>query len=327
MEDGFFIIGVFVFMFILWLATGGPTHPLSFAGPVLHTTISSGGNARYNGSGAFRVSYFPSTNKKQSTPRASNEQIEQKISQVSRQVRELSNGVSNAVLFGTPSPYKGEVFLNHFVWGAGSSNPNREYVVLHVSSDAPHSVDISGWSLESGTTGKKAIIPKGTEVPRSGIINAGAPIIISPGDKAIISSGQSPIGASFEENVCTGYLAQYQSFYPQLPRICPTPESELRKFYRPQPYSRDLACITKVQNIQRCTLVGTIPQGLTTSCSTLLTTYMNYNGCTNAHEHDVGFLGDTWRVYLGRTNNMWRARYETVKLLDAHGKTVDMFSY
>lgn len=314
-------------MFILWLVTGGPTHPLSFAGPVLHTTISSGGSARYSGSGASRVSYFSSTKRKINTSRASNKQIEQKISQVSRQVHELSRGVSSAVLFGTPSPYRGKVFLNHSVWGAGSSNPNMEYIVLHVSSDAPRGVDISGWRLKSGTTGKEAIIPRGTEVPRSGIINAGTHIIISPGDEAIITSGQSPIGASFQENICTGYLAQYQSFYPPLPRVCPTPNSELKKFYRPQPYSKDLACIKKVQNIQRCTLVGTIPQGLTTSCSTFLTTYMNYNGCVSSHENDAGFLSDTWRIYLGRTNSMWRPRYETVELLDAKGKTVDMFSY
>lgn len=320
MEDSTFIIGIFAFMFLLWLVTGGPTRPLSFAGPVLHTTISTGGAIHYSGSGATE-------NGRQKSTRPSNSQIEQKLSQINRQVQNLSQGVRNAVSFGTPSPYRGKVFLENFVSGAGSINPEREYVVLNVSSNVPVGIDISGWKLESGTTGKEAIIPKGTKIPRSGIINAATPIVVTSGERVLISSGQSPIGASFQENVCTGYFAQYQSFYPALPRICPTPDNELKKFYRPQPYSRDLACIQKVQNIQRCTLVGTIPQGLTTSCSTFLTNYMNYNGCVSAHENNGSFLGNTWRVYLGRTQSMWRTQYETIKLLDAQGKTVDMFSY
>ncbi len=327
MEDGFFIIGVFAFMFVLWIVTGGPTRPLSLAGPVLYTTISSGGTARYTGATIPRSGYFYSSNGKHTTQYENNKQIAQKIYQINQQVNQLSNGVSNAVLFGTPSPYRGEVFLNNSVWGAGSSNPSKEYLILRVSSDAPRPVNISGWHLESATTGKEMTIPKGTEVPNSGVINAVQPIIISPGDKAIISSGQSPIGASFRENVCTGYFAQYQSFHPSLPLICPTPESELKNFYGKQQYNKNVACIKKVQNIQRCTLVGTIPQGLTTSCTTFLTDYMNYNGCINVHKNDIGFLGSTWRVYLGRTNNMWRSNHEIVKLLDAQGKTVDMFSY
>ncbi len=321
MEDSTFILGIFAFMFLLWLITGGPTRPLSFAGPVLHTTISTGGAINYRGSGT----HF--TNGQQRSPRADKSQIEQKISQINRQVQNLSKGVRHAVLFGSSSPYRGKVSLGDFVSGAGSTNPDKEYITLYVSSNINRGIDISGWKLESKTTGKVAIIPKGTNIPRSGIINAANPIVVTAGQRVIISSGQSPIGASFQENVCTGYFTEYQSFYPSLPRICPTPQNELKKFYRPQPYTRDLACIKKVQNIQRCTLIGTIPQGLTTSCSTFLTNYINYNGCVNAHEHDVSFLGNTWRIYLGRTQSMWRPQYETVKLLDAQGKTVDMFSY
>ncbi len=323
MEDSTFIIGIFIFMFILWIITGGPTRPISFAGPVLHTTISTGGVVGYKGSGAPSFS----ARKRQKLSHTSNTQVEQKLSQVNKQVQRLSKGVRRAVLFGASSPYRGKISLEHFVSGAGSINPDKEYVVLSVSSNIRGGIDISGWSLESETTGKEASIPKGTTIPRSGIINAITPIVVTSGERIIISSGQSPIGASFQENICTGYLTQYQSFYPSLPRVCPTPQNELKKFYRPQPYTRDLACIKKVQNLQRCTLVGTIPQGLTTSCSTFLTNYMNYNGCVSAHEHDIGFLGNTWRVYLGRTRSMWRPRYETIKLLDAQGKTVDMFSY
>ena len=55
--------------------------------------------------------------------------------------------------------------------------------------------------------------------------------------------------------------------------------------------------------------------------------YFNYNGCVDAHKNDADFMGNTWRVYLGRSSSMWRTKNELVKLLDKDGKTVDAFSY
>ena len=46
-SDGLFFLGVIAFFFILWFATGGPTRPMSFAGPYITPitdvgTVSSG---------------------------------------------------------------------------------------------------------------------------------------------------------------------------------------------------------------------------------------------------------------------------------------------
>ncbi len=326
MDDAVFFVGFFAFIFVLWLISGGPTRPISFAGPVLHTTVSYGGTTSSN-SRLPHIHYRYNSAQKSKTQNTDNRQIEQKLSTINTQISNLSKEVGKNVAFGIASPYRGDVTLNHYISGAGSSNPDREYIILRVSESASSPVTISGWRLESGTTGKAAIIPKGTKIPRSGIVNPSMPIVINPGEEAIISSGQSPIGASFQENICTGYFTQYQSFYPSMPLVCPIPKKELERNYQPQPYSRDLTCITYVQHIRRCTLAATIPSNLTTSCSIFLTDYINYNGCVTAHQNNIGFLGNTWRIYLGRTSSMWRKRYETVILRDAKGRTVDMFSY
>ncbi|HEX8946633.1 MAG TPA: hypothetical protein VF829_00245 [Candidatus Paceibacterota bacterium] len=303
MSDTFFILGIFGFVFLLWLSGGGPNRPLSFAGPVLrgsnslyiqtpgtlYTSTSTGAGSRFGSSNIFGE-----------TP--------------------------SAAAFGTPSTHRGTVTLSHYVSDAAATDPAHEYVTIRLSSDASAPVDISGWRLVSDTSGASATIPKGTEVPRSGLINATQPIVLNPGDLATVSSGRSPIGASFRENLCIGYFAQYQPFYPPLPITCPTPYDELKSYYGENP-ERDTACIAYTQGLNRCTLVATPPVNLSGTCASFLTTHINYHGCVNAHENDPHFKGITWRVYLGRDKSMWHKQYEVVRLLDADGKTVDMFSY
>ncbi len=325
MDDAYLFLGLFAFVFIIWVTTGGPSQPLSFAGPVLTTRISSNGIS-YSGGSHF----LPSTPGVSYINHRSGSltlgTISEQVQQVSNRVNSLSKKVTQTVAFGTPSPYRGKVFMNHYVTNADASNPSKEYITIRVAANATGPIDISGWHIKSGATGKSATIPRGTEVPRSGLINAIQPIEIAPGDRAIISSGSSPIGASFRENTCIGYFAQYQSFYPSLPLICPTPYNELKKFYGLD-YIRDSACITYVRSLNRCTLVASPPVNMTSTCSAFLTNYLNYNGCVSAHQNDANFKGNTWRIYLGRNDSMWRKQYEVVKLLDAQGKTVDMFSY
>jgi hypothetical protein len=112
------------------------------------------------------------------------------------------NDAIEAAAFGPSSMYRGDVTMSHSVRSAGSSNPQQEYLQLSVSSRADGPISISGWRVVSDVSGNGAVIPQGTEVPRSGTINASQPIVLQPGDRAIITSGRSPIGASFRENVC-----------------------------------------------------------------------------------------------------------------------------
>lgn len=314
-HDAWFFIGVFVFIFLIWIATGGPLHPLAFAGPSLSLPGVLGGGT-----------YL-------SLPRAP-----------------LSIGDSNTALpgsssgsdysgntgtaqflpgntaFGAPSPYRGKVVMNHYVSGAGSSDPNSEYIQLRVSQDAGVPVDLTGWVLMSEATGASMAIPKGTEVPSSGVVNQVQDLILDPGEQALLISGRSPIGASFRENRCIGYYATFQKFSPSLPMNCPAASDELSRFYGPD-YIRDASCIEYVNTVGRCQAVLTPPTTVSPSCQSFFISHLNYNGCVDAHKSDRDFLGDTWRIYLGRTNAMWRSQHEIVKLLDIKGNTVDAFSY
>lgn len=306
-HDAWFFIGIFVFIFLVWIATGGPTNPISFTGPTLSQPGALGGGTylelpkapfsigggNYNlpgSSGSGGSSPFPSD-----------------------------------IAFGNPSPYRDVVRVNHYVTGAASSEPTNEYLEISVSHNANGPVSISGWKLQSDVSGTSAIIPKGTEVPVSGTIGAAEDVVLAPGSRAYLITGRSPIGASFRENKCIGYFATYQTFYPRLPMSCPVPSDELEVKYPNS--SRDPGCIDYVETIPRCQVTLTPPAGASGSCKSFVIDNLNYNGCISSHRSDKDFLGDTWRVYLGRSSSMWRTKREIVRLLDSSGKTVDAFSY
>ncbi|OGG40853.1 hypothetical protein A2118_01650 [Candidatus Kaiserbacteria bacterium GWA2_50_9] len=314
MHDAWFFIGVFVFIFLIWIATGGPLHPLAFTGPRLAQPQELGGGTYLQ------------------LPRASFG-IGNSSARLVSSSEEGRSGESSPVptfvggsAFGTPSPYRNTVSLDHYVSGAGSTDPKNEYVVVSINQDVGVPINLSEWRLVSDATGNSTAIPKGTETPIAGTVNAAQDIVLSPGMRAIIVSGQSPIGASFRENKCIGYFSTFQTFYPSLSQNCPVPSDELAAFYGTG-YIRDPFCIDYVNRLSRCHVALTPPAGASGSCQNFLVKYLNYSGCVDTHKNDNDFLGNTWRVYLGRSGPMWRKTHELVKLLDVNGKTVDAFSY
>lgn len=315
-HDAWFFIGVFVFIFLIWIATGGPLHPIAFTGPKLALPGALGGGTYLSlprapyGVGGSNIS-LPGSSSGGS----------------------VSNGPAGTLptfvggsVFGTPSPYRNIVSMSHYISGAGSADPRNEYVEISVSQNAGIPINLSEWTLVSDASGSSIIIPKGTEVPTSGVVNAAQDIVLSPGERAILISGKSPIGASFRENRCIGYFSTFQNFSPPLPQNCPVPSSELSSFYGTD-YIRDASCIEYVNKLSRCQVALSPPVNVSGACQSFSVKYFNYNGCVDAHKNDADFNGDTWRIYLGRTNSMWRTKNELVKLLDVNGKTVDAFSY
>ena len=317
-NDAWFFIGVFVFIFLVWAATGGPTRPISFTSPLLSQPEELGGGTYLH----FPRASFGIGGSYISLPGSSDGGS---VSSYSSNNAPLPVLVGGGV-FGTPSPYRGLVNMNHYVSGAGSSEPENEYVEIAVSQNAGVPVNLSGWTLVSDASGKSAVIPKGTEVPTSGTVNASEDIVLTPGTRALVISGRSPIGASFRENKCIGYFSTFQKFSPPLPQNCPAPGDELATFYGSN-LIRDPSCIDYVKTLSRCQVTLSPPVSMSGTCQSFLVKYLNYNGCVTAHRSDTNFIGDTWRIYLGRTTPLWRTRNEVVKLLDAQGKTVDAFSY
>lgn len=316
-SDLFFFLGIFLFIFVVWVGTGGPSRPVSWAGPFLSPPSPLGSGQAY---------FLPNAHFQIGTAigGGSSGDVQNSINQTQDEVDRLKQQAAEAIAFGEPSPYRGIITFDRYVSGPTQTDARSESVTLRLSSRAVSKISISGWKLLSAPTGAFALIPQGTEVPRSGIVNASEPIFLSPGSQAIITSGRSPIGASFRENLCIGYFGQYQTFSPSLPNTCPLPEDEFDRWYG-NPDSND-TCRAFVKAIPRCTMVTGIPPALS-SCAPFVTNYLNYNGCVLAHQSERGFLGDTWRVFLGRDTGLWKAKYETIKLLDADGKTVDSWSY
>lgn len=317
MHDAWFFVGVFVFIFLIWIATGGPLRPLSFAGPRLALPSPLGGGTYLSfprapfGIGGSSVSLPGSSSGEGGALGGS---------------RSSLPTFTGGGTFGEPSPYRGLILMNRYVSGAASTDPKNEYLEIRAAQNANVPVNLSGWTLSSDATGNTSVIPKGTETPTSGVINPAQDIVLYSGERAIVISGPSPIGASFRENKCIGYFGTFQNFYPQLPQNCPVPSDELASFYGAG-YLRDAACIEYVKTLPRCKIAISPPVGASNACQSFLTKYLHYNGCVGAHQKDADFKGDTWRLYLGRTNSMWRTKYELVRLLDAKGKTVDAFSY
>lgn len=314
-HDAWLFIGVFVFIFLIWAATGGPLHPISFTGPRLAQPEELGGGIYLQ---------FPRAPFALGTSNVVLRDVGESVSYGDASDTSVPSFVGGST-FGAPSPYRGIVGMSRYVSGAGSANSKNEYLEISVTQNSVP-INLSEWIFASDASGKMARVPQGTEVPRSGVVNAVEDIILAPGDRAIINSGQSPIGASFKENKCMGYFSNFQTFHPSLPQNCPIPSDELEQFYGPG-YIRDASCIEYVKRVPRCQVTLSPPVGLSNSCQNFLVEYLHYNGCVNAHKNDRDFLSKTWRIYLGRTEPLWRTKYELVKLLDVNGKTVDAFSY
>lgn len=317
-HDAWFFVGLFVFIFLMWIIIGGPTHPLSFTGPVLPQPQELGGGTYLQ---LPRANFGLGRAGNVVLPGSSNGQAVSG-SYYSGTVPPAPTGT----VFGLASPYRNLVTMSHYVSNASSSDPKSEYVQISLAQNASAGVDITGWILESDATGNAELIPKGTRVPASGVVNAADDIKLQPGESAIIISGESPVGASFEENKCIGFFGAFQQFSPPLPQNCPLPSNELSTYYG-TPYIHDPSCIDYVDTLPRCQVAISGIDNLTKSCQDFLETHFNYNGCISYHQNDPDFSGNTWRVYLGRDTPMWRARHEIVKLLDKTGKTVDVFGY
>ncbi len=311
-HDAWFFVGIFAFIFVLWFAIGGPSRPLSFSGPTLSQPGILGGG-----------SYL-------SLPRApfgignSNVSLDGSSDYGSPSENIPPSSSLSGVSFGTPSPYRGLVTLGRYVNAAGTSAAN-EYIQLYVSQRASTPIEISGWKLVSNATSKVLEIPKGTETPTSGTVNATQDITLKAGDRAYLITGRSPIGGSFRENKCIAYFAQFQTFSPPLSNMCPMASDELKARY--SNYIQDPRCIEYVEKIPRCQVTLSPPPHLSNACQTFVIDTFNYNSCTQLHKNDKDFLSDTWRIYLGGTAATWRTKNEVIKLLDETGKTVDAFAY
>ena len=247
--------------------------------------------------------------------------------QLTRQVENISQNTQNTPVPATTtpinptvSPFKDFVRLG-YVYGRYDKEPEKEYIEIQSSYDNKSPIKITGWKLV-GKRGLDVTIGRGAYLVYSAQINPQQDIYLYPGDRAYIITGISPIGTSFKINKCIGYFSQFQNFYPELPSWgCPRPEDE------EDAQSLDDNCLDYLETIPRCRMQISIPPKLSSACQSYINEKINYNTCVEGHKNDSDFYKGEWRIYLGRTEKLWKEERETIILKDENGKIVDSVSY
>jgi hypothetical protein len=205
---------------------------------------------------------------------------------------------------------------------AKNSDPQEEYLEIKTSTKNSNPLNITGWVLKS-ESGKEITIGKGTSLPYLGQINQQENILLEPGEKALITTGKSPIGISFRLNKCIGYFSQFQDFYPKLPNKCPHPIKD-----EMLPSSLDNTCVDYInKNFKICLTCITLPFGLSNSCKEYINERINYNGCVSWHKKDTDFYNPEWRIYLSQEKEMWNNDLEKIILYNQNGEIVDWTAY
>jgi hypothetical protein len=225
---------------------------------------------------------------------------------------------SQAATLGNQSPYSGSVSIS--ADGADSSDPQTEYVTIQNTGTA--TIDITNWSLQSALSGARAYLPRGASFFEIGQVNAQNDIELAPGGVAIVTTGNSPVGTSFEENECSGYLEQLQAYTPPIETQCPSPGNAASAA---EQYGD--SCAQYVSSLPFCTFPQNPPSGISSQCAAYVQTTFSYNGCVQSFQNDPDFASTDWRIYLDATHELWNNDHDTIRLLDGQGETVAVTSY
>ena len=205
--------------------------------------------------------------------------------------------------------------------GAKEQNINNEYIEIVASRTNKNDVNISGWKLRN-SVGKEIEIGSADKLAYVGILNDEENILLSPGDRALITTGSSPIGVSFQVNKCGGYLEQFQNFNPALTQNCPYPADDAENKLA------DQSCVSYISTLPRCkTYTGQIPSGFSAECSDYIRNEINHNSCIDIHKQDSDFYSSEWRIFLGTNNELWNNTSDLIRLYDASGRLVDSAAY
>ncbi len=315
-EFGWFIYGLLGLGF-LWFFSGGAEREIAKAGVYLKPLAPIDSGRAYGGSYLTeRSGGSSSTLKLPTAPADVVRTAEEKLSNFFEEAEAVAkiHGVS---LLSKRVALDG-------VAGAQISAPHREYIRIVLPYDAESSRTLTGLSVKSGSSGETVAIPDGTELPILGIPYNKSTITLAPGGRAIVSTGRSPIGTSFRINKCTGYLGQFQEYVPELRKDCPYPIDELKLV---GPYEES-SCRDFVSSLPRCaTPRTTLPSTLSAACRSFIVEKLTYNSCALRHEGDADFYSREWRVFLGRTTELWKDKQEIMRLLDEKGVTLDALTY
>ncbi len=225
---------------------------------------------------------------------------------------------------GERSPYAGFVDLQ--IGTAQSSSPNEEYVVIRASGLVTLPIVVSGWTLRSNFTGARAVVPLAASPFVQGVVNSVDTIELGSGESVILASGVSPVGVSFRETTCTGYLAQTQRFSPALSNACPRP-TDLLPATAENIARFGEACVNFVLRLPQCSYPSNVPNDVSNTCRAFLANTFTYSGCMRAYGSGENTNMRSWRAYESSASELWNNAHDTIVLYDGQGRTVTTMSY
>ena len=212
---------------------------------------------------------------------------------------------------------------------ANLTDPAQEYLILSLDADYSSPVTISGWHVKSEKTKTSVRIPEGDRFLDRYSDRDENPIVLYPGEKAYLTTGENPLNVSFRENSCSGYLNHYGDFYPALQKSCPLPSDELLQFGN---ISRgDDDCYDFIDDLRVCEVTDaeTLDDAnLTVACERFIENTWSYRGCVIEHQNDSDFYAEnTWRIYFEQRGELWKSTDETIVLQDENNNVITTLEY
>ena len=316
------LIAAVVLLVLLWLWAGGFTSVRNFVRTIPNPIDIIWGNA----TSTYQInlpwqSAIPQGPDISGLTDEGDAQLDQMPDEQSSTSQGGVNGAQQS--YGTPSPYRGMVSLSQA--NATESGTAHEYIELEARAGTS-AVPLTGWSLQSMVSGIRVPIPPAAAPFIIGTVNQLSPVVLAPGQTALVVTGASPVGVSFRENRCTGFLEQVQSFDPALANACPA-SSELAPLTAENLHQYGSDCMDYARSLPQCSFPVNLPSSLTPGCRAYLVNTFTYSNCVDIQRSRPSFELDTWRIYLSSASELWDNQHDIIRLLDAQGKTVAAISY
>lgn len=222
-----------------------------------------------------------------------------------------------------PLPPTKNIFFGD-ITQAKAGDSDKEFISIEADPSSRNQNVISGLILRGSGLNTSIIVPQAVNMLVLRTTFTRADVSLPPSGHAIITSGRSPVGTSFRVNKCTGYLDQFQNYFPSLDKNCPYPSDEL-KSYGP---NGEAVCAEFVAKIPRCQIYqGAPPKTLSNTCVNFLAEKLNYNACVADHKNDSDFYSNEWRLFENQPNELWKNNNEIIRLMDNRGTVLDTVNY
>jgi hypothetical protein len=221
--------------------------------------------------------------------------------------------IASPLLDSPLSPWSSNISLDDVAWGNGS--PHVRVSIGAV--DAP--LSISGWSIEN-ERGERVELGAGVKKFIPGETPSPLPMAVASNTSLLISFGPSPLGVSFQEHFCSGYLRGTTPLSPPIEAQCPILSNN------PKWGALDSTCKNLIESLPRCTVISPEHLGeMTPACELFLRTVPTYASCVR--EVGDNALLPRWRIFVGEHTTFIRQEGGVVILRDDRGMVVDTLPY